>query len=49
MEEGKSNGRRDFLNFGQYVSINYFKYFVTGEPYLFCKEKYWYVYKRDKL
>ena len=45
----KSNRRREFPNFRQYMSINYFKYFMVGVSYLFCEEKYQYIGKRDKL
>ena len=47
-KRGKSNGRREYPNFGQYMSINYFKCFMAGAPYLFCEEKYWFLDKRDR-
>ena len=46
--EENSNGRREFPNFGQHMSINYFKCFMAGAPYLFCEEKHWCIDKRDR-
>ena len=45
---GKSNGRRNYPNFGQYVPKNVFKVFQHVAPYCFCHEKYWYLEDRNK-
>ena len=47
-KRGRSNGRRDYPNFGQYMSKNTFKVFQSAAPYCFCDKKYWYVDKRDR-
>ena len=46
---GKSNGRRNYPNFGQYVGQNTFKAFQSAAPYCFCEQKYWYHDRRDRL
>ena len=46
-KRGRSNGRRDYLNFGRYMSKNMFKAFQSAAPYCFAEKKYWYLDKRD--
>ena len=45
---GKSSGRRNYPNFGQYVPQNVFKAFQSAAPYCFSKERYWYMDSKDK-
>ena len=47
-KRGRSNGRRDYPNFGRYMSKNTFKAFQSAAPYCFCDKKFWYVDKRDR-
>jgi hypothetical protein len=45
---GKYTGRHDYPNFGQYMSINYFKAFVEAVPYCLADQTFWYINKRDR-
>ena len=45
---GKSNGRRHYPNFGQYLPQNTFKAFQCAAPFCFCDSKYWYIEARDR-
>ena len=47
-KRGRSNGRRHFPNFGQCMSLNCFKYFMSAAPCCFCNKKFWHVEKRDR-
>ena len=47
-KRGRSNGRRDYPNFGRYMAKNTFKAFQSAAPYCFCDKKYWHIDKRDR-
>ena len=46
-KRGRSNGRRDYPNFGRYMSKNMLKAFQSAAPYYFAEKKYWYLDKKD--
>ena len=46
-KHGKSNGMKDYPNYGQFIPKNYFKAFLHGFPYLWADEKYWSVAHND--
>jgi hypothetical protein len=46
--KGKSAGRHDYPDFGQYIPKNYFKAFQAAAPYCWCDEIQWYKDNRDK-
>ena len=46
-KRGRSDGYKDYPNFGQHIPLDYFKAFLHGFPYLWSDEKYWYVNKKD--
>ena len=45
---GKSNGRRNYPNFGRYIQQNTFKAFQHAAPYCFCDKQYWYIDRQDR-
>ena len=47
-KRGKSTGRHDYPNFGQFMPINYFKAFVAAAAYCWADRKFWYIDKRDR-
>ena len=47
-KRGKSGGRHDHADFGQYMPQNYFKAFISGAAMMFCEEAHWYLPKRDR-
>ncbi|KAL7501881.1 hypothetical protein ACHAXN_000164, partial [Cyclotella atomus] len=46
-KQGKSDGYKDYPNYGQHIPIDYFKVFLHGFPYLWANRKYWDVPKKD--
>ena len=47
-KRGKSGGRHDHADFGQYMPQNWFKAFQSAAAHMFCSEEHWYVNKRDR-
>ena len=47
-KRGRSGGRHDHADFGQYMPQNWFKAFQSGAALMFCEEEHWYVEKRDR-
>ncbi|CAB9530025.1 hypothetical protein SEMRO_2714_G335340.1 [Seminavis robusta] len=45
---GKSGGRRDRANFGQYMPKLWFKCFLAAAPYMFCDKEHWFKERREK-
>ena len=39
-KKGKSRGRHNFADFGQYIPVNYFCAWQSAAPYIFSEEKY---------
>ena len=40
---GPSGGRKIQADFGQYVDYNVMKCFISGFPYVWADQKYWYM------
>ena len=47
-KRGRSNGRRDYPNFGRHMSKNMFKAFQSAAPHCFAEKKHWCIDKRDR-
>ena len=47
-KRGKSGGRHDHADFGQYMPQNWFKAFQSAAALMFCAEEHWFLDKRDK-
>ena len=46
-KQGKSNGRRDYPDFGQFMPLNYFKAFQAAAAYCWSDKKYWHMERRN--
>ena len=46
-KRGELNGWKKYANFGQFIPRSYFRAFMSGFPYLFADEKYWYKNLKD--
>jgi hypothetical protein len=47
-KSGKSGGRHDYPNFGQYITRNKFKCFMAAAPYCWTDKKNWYLANNEK-
>jgi hypothetical protein len=45
--KGKSSGRHNFPDFGQYIPLAYFRAWQSAAPYMFCDRQYWYEERRN--
>jgi len=46
-QRGKSDGWKDYSNFGRFLPKAYMQVFMSGFPFVFCDKKYWGINKRE--